>query len=60
VVLASRRSELGGRPARLPPPCGWSPGATSSCSGTGVPPEPIAYVLINAVLHSGVYTWIGL
>src|SRR5229473_5148314 len=41
VALACRRSELGSVPLGCPLACGWSPGATSSCSGTGVLPEPM-------------------
>jgi predicted MFS family arabinose efflux permease len=60
VVMAWRRSELGGRPAGLPPRLRLVARGYLQLLRDRRAARTYAYVLINAVLHSGVYTWIGL
>ena len=60
AALAGRRRQLGARPPGPPPPPRAVARSYAQLLRQWRAARTYLYVLINAVLHSGTYTWIGL
>ncbi len=60
AALRRERHALGGRPSGPAPKVGVVAGNYLRLLADGRARRTYAYVLVNAMLHSGIYTWLGL